>query len=92
MPIVDADRQIFGQTTFKESTIAIAILQGKADSSKTQLAGLMLGAKPTLCRLGDKSFSPLPSTINFRHIRQFTPGTGMPQYHLDVESLMDALA
>jgi hypothetical protein len=91
VPIVDADRQIFGQVTFKESTIAIAILQGSTASSRLQLAGLAIGAKPTLCRLGNESFSPLPTAINFRHIRQFIPGNEMPQYHLDVESLLETM-
>jgi hypothetical protein len=91
VPIVDADRQIFGQVTFKETTIAIAILQGETGLSKFKLVGLAIGAKPTLCRLGDESFSPLPKAIAFQHIRQFIPGNGMPQYHLDVESLLETM-
>lgn len=92
VPIVDADRQIFNQMTFKKTTIAIAILQESTAPSKLKLAGLPIGAKPTLCRLGDESFSPLPPATNFRHINRFIPGNGMPQYHLDVESLLETMA
>jgi hypothetical protein len=91
VPIIDADRQIFGRVAFKEATIAIVILRGETSSSKLHLAGLAIGAKPMLCRLGDESFSPLPKSTTLQHIHQFIPGNGMPQYHLDVESLLGTM-
>lgn len=91
VPMIDADRQIFNRVTFKETAIAIAILNGGTSALAPKLAGLAIGAKPTLCRLGDESFSPLPKATTLHHIYQFIPGNGMPQYHLDVESLIGTM-
>jgi hypothetical protein len=96
VPIIDADRQIFGKSTFKAETIAIAILQDRFSLNSTSsigtLAGLPIVGKPLLCRVNDESFKPLPASISFCHIDRFIPDSGMPQYHLNVESLLAALA
>lgn len=91
VPMINADRDIFGQTMFKESAMAIAILQGNLGPSQGKLAGLAIGAKPTLCRLGDDSFSPMAENSSFRHISQFIDDPDRPQYHLDIDSLITAI-
>lgn len=106
LPLLDVERSLLGETTstdsFQENLAKINL--GREKQSPEPIAGLILqqpghepqwvlplDAAPTLCRIPDDCFVPLPRTYTVQCVKEMTDNSGDHPLHflIDPSQLLD---